>query len=213
MFKAILFDFDGTIVDSLKQIHFSWKKAFEKNNITISDEEIVRDVFYASKDERSKRYNVDIDKLHGAYLESQRNVYANLELQEHIDTVLKELKNRGVKLSIVTSGKSELSRRVIASLDLEKYFDVILCGDEVSKGKPDPEIVYTALNLMGVGPEDALIVGDSAVDIETGKNAGIHTALYLPDANAPYVNDEILRQLKPDFKFEHFSDFLRIIGQ
>ncbi len=212
MFKAILFDFDGTIVDSLKHIHVSWKKALEKN-IPISDEEIVRDVFYASRDERSKKYNVDIDTLHGAYYESQRNVYANLELQEHIDTVLSELRNRGVKLAIVTSGKSELSRRAIASLGLEKYFDVILCGDDVSKGKPDPEIVYTALNLMGVHPEDALIVGDSAADIETGKNAGIHTALYLPDANALYSNDEILRQLKPDFKFKHFSDFLRIIEQ
>ena len=209
--KAILFDFDGTIVDSLKHIHASWKDAYAKNDIDIDDKEIVDNVFYATREERGKKYAIDTDKLHADYYALLLNVYDKLELQEHIDVLLRELKMRGILAAIITSGKSAMVRKVLTKLNAIQLFDIILGSEDVERPKPYPDIAIKAMDLLKVQSEETLMIGDSMTDIETGKNAHIRTALYIPETNSAYANKELLSKSKPDYEFTHFSEFLKLI--
>jgi len=211
MIKAVLFDFDGTVVDSLKHIHPSWKKAFAQQGVELSDEEVVRNVFYATWEERIAKYKVDKDALYAAYLSALGGTLENYEMTEHIDVVLRELRAKGVKTAIVTAGKAANVQKVLTRLELDTYFDHILSAQDVARPKPYPDVALKAMELLGIAPEETVMIGDSEADVLTGKNAGIRTGFYHQEHNRPY-------SLSPtdtydaDFVFTHYSQLLEKLG-
>jgi HAD superfamily hydrolase (TIGR01509 family) len=213
MVKAILFDFDGTIVDSLPHIHPAWKKAFIDQGKEVSDEEIIRHVYYTNKAYRAERYSVDGDKLHEDYYKYTQPFYDQYVAHEHVDAVLKELKERGIKTAIVSFSNPEKIRAVFERLGFLEYFDVILGGADVENRKPHPEIAFKAMERLGVTPDETILIGDAPVDMETAKNAGIKKGLYEPEGNAPYTHRELFETHVPDFTFKHYSELLAKIDQ
>ncbi len=88
---------------------------------------------------------------------------------------------------------------------LEKYFHVLVAVDDIRKTKPDPEGVELALNKMGLGPKESIMVGDSPSDILAGKGAGVLTAAALW---SPQTRGDPTRE-NPDFQFRSVSELAR----
>ncbi len=212
MVKSVLFDFDGTIVNSLPAILHSWKTALHVQGLDLSDLEVVRYVFYTTQSEREARFRLDADKAEHEHQALLAPLRAGYSLQEGIEEVLAGLKKRGVTMAVVTSTHSEAVRRVLKEHQVDDYFEIVLGRDSLPLGKPHPEIVYKALEHLGVSKNEAIMVGDSPIDIETAQNAGIPIALYASTNNDPYRDNDRLRQLHPDYRFERWGDFISTLA-
>ena len=110
------------------------------------------------------------------------------------------------KQVVVTNKPEQFSIKVLEGLGIRKFFSVVIGGDSVRTKKPSPEAVFYVLNQSHVPPEKAVIIGDSAIDIETGRNAKITTCAVtygLGDAEA-------LATAKADFVISKFADLKKL---
>ncbi len=176
--KGILFDLDGTLLETTPLIIRSFQHAFT----TVYNRPIAEsDVFsFFGKPLRAAMEALGPDKT-----EELLQAFREYNLAHHdelvtifpdIEATLAELEASGLKLAIVTSKISKTARRGLALFDLEKYFSVIIGLEDSLRHKPEPEPVLTALALLGLAPEECLMVGDSPFDILSAHRAGVEAA-------------------------------------
>ncbi|MBM7602748.1 phosphoglycolate phosphatase/pyrophosphatase PpaX [Metabacillus crassostreae] len=176
--KAIIFDFDGTLADTLPVCFYAFQAVFKDfDNIEVTTDEI-KAMFGPSETGIIKQNLMDSnhDKAIELYYEKYSEKHKELVLEnEEINDLLLFLKREGYKLGIVT-GKA--SRSLLISLDCLKMndlFDVIITGDDVSRPKPHPEGLNKALAQLNIKNIEAIFLGDSDADILAGKQANVHT--------------------------------------
>jgi len=207
MLKAVLFDFDGTIVDSLKHHLYAYHQAYNHFNKKLTDEEIVRDAFYTSVEVKTSLHGVeDKEKFSELYFTHLDEAYKSLETQENLVEVLDFLKKKDLKLAIITLAPRKRTAGHLKGVDLDKYFDLVLGGEDVEHRKPHPEIAEKAMKICKARPEETLLVGDTDFDIETGKKAKVMTALFTSEANLAYIHPDFYGKVRADFEFKDFSE-------
>jgi pyrophosphatase PpaX len=206
-YRAVLFDFDGTLAPSLplwlKAYHF----ALSRCGVTATDEEVFRRCFF--------RDWVDVAADYGVFtaLEFQQQVdvglrqsFAEAELFPLVPELIEHCRAYGLQTALVTSSPRNIVIGVITRLGLGQLFDFVICGDDVKNYKPHPEPVLTALQALQRLPVEAIMIGDSHVDILAGKAAGTRTALFLPEGHNPFHNVEKLHSAGPDHVFSDHSE-------
>ena len=208
---GILFDLDGTLLDTEQLIMESFRHVFKKYKpgYTLSMDELLS--FLGPPLETSfKRYFEDrmVDELILYYREFN---HANHELYVTIyptviDT-LEQLKKEQYPLAIVTTKYSKAANVGLDLFDMHKYFDTMIAIDDVQKTKPDPEGIRKAMERLHVN--DAIMIGDNVSDIQAGKNAGIRTVA-VKWASKGY---EEMEKLKPDLLVDKMSDILKYIKE
>ena len=180
---TILFDLDGTLIDSIELILSSMRYAFAKlDREAPSDEEwsagIGIPLFTMFR--QYARDDDDHSALIRAYREHQ---FANhdrlVRCYDGVIDVVKSLHERGHQLGIVTSKSEYLAYRGLAHVGLARYMDTVVGCDSSTRHKPDPEPVRIALHRLACPPENALFVGDSVHDLMAGKAAGVTTVAAL----------------------------------
>lgn len=202
--KAIVFDFDGTIANTLPVMFHSFREVFKTyDNQDYTDEEI-KEMFGPPEPElikqniHSRQTKEAIEMYYHSY-ESHHNEL--VEENKDITEMLSSLKKQGFRLGIVT-GKSRRSFSIsLEKLHMQQFFDVIITGYDVSNAKPDPEGLLSVLEELNTDPGDALYIGDSDTDIKAGKKAGVSVAAaqWLPE----YESSEYT--IEPDTVFTHPS--------
>jgi len=176
--KAIIFDFDGTLANTLPICYYAFQNVFKEfDNKDLSSEEITG-MFGPSETGIIRKNLSHINKEHAIELYYQNYGERHEQLVNHskeIDDLLKFIKDRGIKLGIVT-GKARRSLDIsLESLHMDHLFDVIITGDDVDKPKPNPEGLLKALTLLGVESSEAIFIGDSDADIHAGVQAKVFT--------------------------------------
>lgn len=175
--KLIISDFDGTLVDTFEANYRAYSEAFEKVGLTLSREQY-RECFGLRFDNFMKTMGIEsadmkhqIKELKGdAYPKYFGHLKVNLPLIEFI----RGFHRSGGKTAIASTARKKNLRNALRHIGAEKDFDLILAGESVSKGKPDPEIYQTVLDRMECRPEDALVFEDSEVGFKAAEAAGIH---------------------------------------
>ena len=176
---AVLFDLDGTLIDSIELILASMRYAFAKCRAPVpTDAEWLtgvgtplRTMFqrYASDD-------AEIDRFIAAYREHQ---FANhdglVRSYDQVEATVACLAKNGHPLAVVTSKTEALARRGLEHVGIMKYFATIIGCDTCQRHKPHPEPVLTALDRLGYSPKEAVFVGDSVHDVASGNAAGVLT--------------------------------------
>lgn len=180
---AILFDLDGTLVDSIELILSSMRYAFAKlERECPSDEEWSAGIGIPlfTMFGRYARDDADHKALIGAYREYQMQHHDRLvRCYDDVADTVKALHARGHALAIVTSKSEYLALRALVLVGLARYMDTIVGCDASTRHKPDPEPVRIALHRLDCPPEHALFVGDSVHDLMAGRAAGVTTAAAL----------------------------------
>lgn len=98
------------------------------------------------------------------------------------------LKGRGgFIVGVVTSSSRRVAVRALEVTGLDKYIDALVAGDEVTKGKPDPEPLMRILSMLGLGVRDVVVVGDSRYDVEMALNTGVEVVFFLGNYKDPRV--------------------------
>jgi pyrophosphatase PpaX len=209
---AVLFDLDGTLIDSIDLIINSARHAFQKCGHPMpTREEWIADLGLPLRT-MFGRFIADestMERLVAGYREYQLANHDRLvRPYEEVTSTLEALHDRGYELAVVTSKSEPLAKRGLAHVGLEGFFDVIVGLESCTRHKPDPEPVRTALDRLGIEPEAAAFVGDSPHDMVAGRAAGVTTvaALWGPFSRAQLAGSE------PDYYIGRMGELLSIVG-
>ncbi len=171
--RAILFDLDGVLIDSFE----SWFLAFNKTLRKFGLDEVTREEFrekYWGPELKDTAKRIGLDKDAIKYCNLQHiNLIRHATLYPVVKKILKSIKIKNkFKMGLVTNTPRKNVRVVLKRFSLWEYFDVVIAGDDVNKGKPNPEMITKACNLLNVKPQDTILVGDTQADVAAGRAAG-----------------------------------------
>jgi pyrophosphatase PpaX len=175
-FPVVLFDFDGTIVDSGAIILASFRHASrEVLGEEVPDLQVRAMLGGASLHEQMAAIApTRVEELVAAYRLHNAGLHDELECCTGMLDVLDRLHAEGRRLGIVTAKRHETVELAFARLPLRDYFEVIVGADDTERHKPDPEPILFALERLRASAEDAAYVGDSPFDVGAARAAGVH---------------------------------------
>jgi len=177
-FRAVLFDFDGTLADSYAAITASVNHVLAHHGRpTLTEAQVRRLVGHGLVNLMENILpGIDPEAAARMYREHHPTVMrTHTHLLPGVADGLSALKAAGIKLGVCSNKPSYFTRALLQMLGIDQYFDVVYGPDVVGEPKPDPAMIDQALAELGVPKEEALYVGDMEVDIETGRRAGIET--------------------------------------
>ena len=192
MTRAVLFDVDGTLIDSNDQHARAWVAALAENGHDVPFER-VRPLIGMGGDKVLPALvpGLEEDSPEGKAIgEARKGLFKERELTTIPPTrgardLLEAVRARGARVVIATSAeKSELDG-LLARGDLGPLVDVAATGDDAEDSKPDPDIISAALKKAGVGAADAVMVGDTQYDVEAAHRAGVACVALLCGGNDP----------------------------
>ncbi|MBX3273464.1 MAG: HAD family hydrolase [Sandaracinaceae bacterium] len=179
-FDAVLFDLDGTLLDSIALILESYRHTLAAHGLPPRRDEDVLSGLGTTLEAQFRRwgYEAELDALVATYVEHNLRVHdALVRPYEGVSEIVHALHARGVPLGLVTSKRRRGGVEGLRALGLEGRFAVEIYGDEVARPKPDPDPVHRALAGLGLAPSRRItFVGDAIHDVEAGRAAGIHTS-------------------------------------
>jgi pyrophosphatase PpaX len=175
-FPVVLFDLDGTVIDSGAIILASMRHAAETVvGGDYTDAELMKTVGGPGLEAQMSALDpTRIDELVHVYREHNEPLHDTLQSFAGIEDVLATLKGEGRRLGIVTAKRRVTVDLAFARLPLERFFDVVVGGDETDRHKPDPAPLLLALERLGAAPADAAYVGDSPFDMQAAKAGGLY---------------------------------------
>jgi len=190
--KAVLFDLDGTLIDTAADFIRIIQDMCRAENCEVVAADLIR--IQVSEGARAMvklvypHLEVD-DPVFLAHRQRFLDLYGadiavETDLFEGMYPLLDELEARGIPWGIVTNKPRGLSEALLAALNLTERCAVLVCPEDVTRTKPDPEPMYLAARQINLPAEQIIYIGDHPRDIEAGRNAGMYTILaaygYLP---------------------------------
>ncbi len=181
-YETFIFDLDGTLLDTLADLASAVNYALEKNGYPLRSVDEVREFIGNGVVKLMERAiglpKEDAENFERAFSDFKRyygeNCMVQTKLYDGIEQVLTALKDKGKKCAIV-SNKADFAVKLLNEAYFKELVSVAIGENEAAgiKKKPSPDSVLIALKELGVGKENAVYVGDSEVDIQTAKNAGL----------------------------------------
>jgi pyrophosphatase PpaX len=207
---TVLFDLDGTLIDTNELIVTSYLHTLEQyfpGQFKREDvlpfmgpplKEVFEDLNPTKVDEMIRTYRKYNISKHDQFVTEF----------EGVSETIKALSDNGFKLAIVTTKLADVAKMGLKLTGLDEYFEVIIALDDVEKAKPDPEPIFKALDRLSSNPESAMMVGDNHHDVLAGKNAGTKTV----GVAWTLKGEEHLASFKPDYMLAKMTDLLPILG-
>ena len=177
---TILFDFDGTVMDTNDVIIQSWQHTYRTFRGVEGDVDQILATFGETLEYTMKNLfpEVPLEESLQVYRSYQReNFLSDISMVPGIRELLDELLQRGYAMAMVTSRLRFTTDQALEEFDLGKYFKYVVTADDVTRAKPDPQCVEMALAELGSSPENTIMTGDTIHDILCARNAGIRFAL------------------------------------
>ncbi len=202
--KAILFDLDGTILDSKDSIIDAVYKTVEKysqKKITYKDIEArFGEAFDKFIELLAPARKEDIMESYLAHVENHHDELVSLF--PNVKKILKQLKEQGIKLGIVTNKQRTLTIRALKLFNIEHLFDTIITLDDVKASKPDPKPILKAINDIKIDHEHVLMVGDTIFDIKSAQNAHVKVAIL------DWYKSFDSTDAQPDYLFSNLNELI-----
>lgn len=208
-FQYYLLDWDGTLADTLPIWLKGFRQTFQKYGLSPPDAAIIEHCFG----------NWDGPLLLGApdpqvftrdLLAWTNPRVAAAPLHRGVKATLVKLKARGKKLVVVSTTKRVSILPALRYHGWEDFFAVVLTDEDADKDKPAPEILEKAMSRLDADRKTTVIVGDSGKDVAAGKNAGITTVVFYPQANHRFYLPETVASWRADHVIKDFSQLLRL---
>ena len=202
--KAVIFDMDGVIFDTEKVYLDIWIEVFEKYGYKMTKELYIT-VMGTGRENVIKTLldnfgdDLPIEKM---YEEKDNQLFYRIEnqgipLKEGVKELFSMLKEKDYKIALATSAKKERVEKQIKDKWLKESFDAIVCGDDVEKGKPSPDIFLKAAKEIDVEPENCFVVEDSPAGIKAAFSGGMK-GIHVEDLKE--ADEDILKYCEKKFK-------------
>jgi HAD superfamily hydrolase (TIGR01509 family) len=211
-YTTYLFDWDGTLLDSLPV----WFKIFQDllayGDIKLSP--IQQRQSYNRWD--NMRDFVEIsDEKWTDMMDYSRKITTerikNIPLVSGVAEMLQTLHKSNCRTALITRSYRNLVGPMLEEHGLIGGFDAVVAYEDVKEHKPDPEPLFKAMEELGANPEETVMVGDSETDLLAGKRAKVDTYLFCPPANERYYNKTELLEYEPTELFVSWEEFLKLV--
>lgn len=211
-YPAILFDFDGTLVDTVRLILDSFHHTMRVHGLEPRSDDYWIAGLGTPLRVTFRDFTDDPDGV-----QRMIDTYREWNLSHHDAAIraypgalheVRRLKADGRKLAIVTSKNRHGLERGLGVCGFDGLFDVLVTCDDLEACKPSPEPVLLALERLGVEPQDAMMVGDSPHDMAAGRDAGAATAACLW---GPFTREQLAPE-RPDHWLASFADLKTLVG-
>ena len=207
--KAVLFDMDGVIFDTERAYLDTWIKVFCKYGYEMKKEIYISVMGTGRKNVKKTFVNIFGEDLpiEDMYKEKDQLLAKIIDegkvpLKSGAEEILLYLKESGYKIALATSAKRDRVDKQVNMAGIGKYFNAIVSGDDVSNGKPDPEIFLKAADKLGVLPEECIVIEDSPAGIEAAFNGHMY-GIHVEDLKEA---DEVIKK----YCFKNFRNLLQI---
>ncbi len=213
MKKLILYDLDGTLADTRRDIIQGVRHALATlHGPELTDEEIKDCVGTGLHALIRRTFRTEDEKLidRGARLYREyykRHMLDHTHLYDGAREFLEHFKDR--KQAVITNKPNPFSSQILEALGVAHYFIAILAGDNGLPFKPDPAAIRHLIEETGVNDGEAILVGDSAIDIQAARNAGVEAATL----SHGFASESALREAKPDYLARDFPELLALAKQ
>ena len=199
---ALLFDIDGTLIDSTYHHAIAWQRAFDSIDCPIPLWRIHRTVGMGGDKLVAHVAGEEVEERHGDELRDRwREEYIDIKAEVFplpgATDLLKSLAKAGYQVALASSGDPEFSREAVTMLDVADDIAVLTTAEDVDDSKPEPDLLHETLSRLE-GVTDAVLVGDTPYDVESALNAGLqcialrsggYSEAELVDAGAALVVD------------------------
>lgn len=211
MIKALLFDFDGTLLNTNDLIIQTFMHVLEERFPgQYRPEDCLQFIGPSLKETFEKIAPDEVDEMIAKY--RKWNHEHHDELVKEYDGViptLEKLKEQNIRLAIVSTKQRDTIIRGLNVMKASHLFEVIIGINDVTKVKPDPEPIELALEKLGVNKDEVIMIGDNYHDILAGKNAGVKTA----GVAWSIKGEEFLKTYEPDYMLHKMDDLLQIVKE
>ncbi|MGA9141512.1 MAG: HAD family phosphatase [Methanocella sp.] len=180
-YKAVLFDLDGVITDTMGLHYEAYRQAFAKYGIHVTPLEIYRtegmpsmEVGKAIVKEKGANLSGELVKK---LIDDKREIYRALAAKDAktfpgVPETLRMLRENGIKLALITGSNAKSAAGVIREVGLEGAFDVIVTGDDTARGKPYPDPYLKGMERLGIPPDKCVVVENAPLGIQAAKASG-----------------------------------------
>ena len=212
MIKTILFDFDGTLVDSAPGIVKTMQQTFRRMGVAVPDEDAMRATIGLPLDKALQMLAGLSDDDTRTATKTYRDIFHTYELNyinnsPHVISTLNKIKASGISMAIVTSRESTSLNLITDRRGMSSFFETSITGADGYKPKPAPDMVLALMKRMNIKNHETLVVGDTTFDIEMGNAAGCSTVA----VTYGYHSKERLASAKPTFTIDSFEKLIEII--
>ena len=214
--KGVIFDLDGTLVDSMwiwKQIDIEYLSARNIEMPADLQSKIEGMSFYETAVYFKETYKISdsleviMDNWNAMAMEKYRSV---VPLKEGVKEFLNLLRDKGIVIGIATSNSRILTEAALDNLGISKYFGAIVTGSEIIKGKPEPDVYLTAADKLSVDPKSCLVFEDLPFGIMAGKRAGMKTCA-IDDVYSMAMWDE--KVALADYSIKSYKEILEAVDE
>jgi HAD superfamily hydrolase (TIGR01509 family) len=214
MFEAVVFDWDGTLADTLPVVTLIFQKVLRGIGCDVSDEFLAKRIGIGARNmlkEVLQHTGISFDDVMiDALLEKKTKIQAELlgriELFDGAIELLDSLRFK-LKMALATMSNRTVIDKLLRMKRLEGYFDFVITADDVSKPKPDPEVFLECTLKLGCQPETCVVIEDSVFGVVAAKSAGMR-CIAVP--SGAYSKAELGKE-KPDLIVESLKEYQRIL--
>lgn len=205
--RLVIFDLDGTLVNAYPAIIQSFNYTMHKLGYPLKQDSAIRKAV-GWGDENLLRPFVEEKDLSLALKVYRQHHRVSLIKKSYLlpgaKKVLTSLRAAGYSLAVASNRPASFSRILVKHLKLSRYFDYMLCGDQLKQGKPHPEILYKIMQKFSLMPQDTLYVGDMALDAEAGRRAGVKSIIVTTGSSS-------LREIKKEKPYQIINKIVDIL--
>lgn len=185
MIRAIITDFDGTLVDTFEANLKAYQEAFHQEGFVLSPQEY-RKCFGLRFDRFMRAMGIDDERVATNIHQYKNNVYpgyfACLKLNSALMELIASFHAMGGKTAIASTAQKENLENAVSHLGIGRHFDAVYAGVDVKESKPAPEIYLKAMAELNVTPGETLIFEDSDAGIEAARRSGAHLMAVMPES-------------------------------
>ncbi len=215
MLQAVIFDLDGVIVDSHPAHQRAWKAFFRSLGREVSDHELAFVVEGQKREDILRHFLGELNEEQVRYYGARKEALfchsaAELRTIRGLPEFLDGLEAAGLPLALASSASRGRAGYMLEQLDLKRRFRVIVTGDDVPKGKPDPAIFRLAAERLGVAAENTLVCEDAVCGVEAAKRAGMKCLAIAANGRGPLLEKSGANRVLPDFTSARLDDLRRL---
>jgi phosphoglycolate phosphatase len=210
--KGFIFDIDGTIMDSHDGHYHAWDRTTRAHGATYTKEQIVKHFGKTTA-------QIAIELLHLTDPTIIENVsrekasyfleeIPSLKLFDGVIDVFKKVKKNGARLCLASSNEKNVIEKIIQDFKLGPLVDAFVSLDDITKGKPDPEMILKSAQKLALDPRECVMIGDTNYDIQAGQRAGCGTTVAV--LTGVFTREQLETQ-KPSLILPHVKDLLQYL--